>query len=98
MNSKIMKVMKAIGSRVLMILVTLLVILLVAEFITRTFSKIQSPLSIKDPKIGKKYSPNFSDKVYVEESHRFVHLSYWKNMRRIMGMLKTYQQFPTSLK
>jgi len=79
MNSKVMKIIKAIGSRILMILVTLLVILLVAEFITRTFSKIQPPLSIKDPKIGEKYSPNFSDKVYVEESHRFVHLKFNKD-------------------
>ena len=79
MNAKLMKIMKAIGSRVLTVLVTLLVMLLVAEFLTRTFSKIQPPLSIKDPKIGKKYAPNFSDKVYVEESHRYIHLKFNKD-------------------
>ncbi len=79
MKSKIIKVIKAIFSRILIVFITLIIFLILAEIATRAFSKIEPPLKIRDIEIGEKYIVNFSKKIFIGESQQYVDLRFHRD-------------------
>ena len=85
---------RAIGSRTLIVLVTMTILLLIAEAVTRVFSSIQLPLKVRDPEIGRRYIRNFSGKVFVSESNQHVHLTF--NRDGFRGSDRAYAKPPNT--
>lgn len=90
MKTELIKIIRAIVSRAMIVVVTLIIFLLIAEVVTRAFSTIQPPLTIRDLEIGKKYFPNFSGKVFISESQQDVHLKFNKDGFR--GVNREYEK------
>lgn len=90
MKSTLITIIRAIVSRAMIVVVTLIVFLLIAEVVTRAFSTIQPPLKIRDLEIGEKYIPNFSGKVFINESHQYVDLRFNKDGFR--GINREYEK------
>ena len=79
MNSKFLKSIRMIVPGMLIVLLTLTLLLIIAEIVTRAFSSIQPPLRIRDLEIGEKYIPDFSDNIFVGESNQNVYLRFHRD-------------------
>lgn len=53
-------------------LVTLVVLLILAEVLVRLFTDIHPSLTVRNPKLGNTYRPNFNGRVYGPESKEYV--------------------------
>lgn len=70
------KFVKALVFRVLMVCITLILCVVVAEIATRAFGKVAPPLKLRDFEIGQRYIPNFSGKIFVSESQQHVNVRF----------------------
>ncbi len=75
----LVKILKKIIFRVLLVFISLFIFVTLAELIVRIFSNIQPPLKIKDSEIGEKYIPNYSKKIFINESQQYVRLKFNKD-------------------
>jgi hypothetical protein len=90
MKSKPRKIGKNIFYNLLTFLVTLIIIILLAEVATRLLTDAQPQLRIGDIEIGQKYLPNFTAKAFVEESNQYVSLRFHRDGFR--GENRTYDK------
>lgn len=94
MKAGLVNIFKNILSRAMIVIVTLIVFLLIAEVATRLFSKIETPLKIRDIEIGQTYRPNFSGKRYISESEQYVKLRFTKDGFR--GENREFEKSPNT--
>jgi len=90
MQVKILQILKKIIFRVLLVFISLFIFVILAELAVRILSNIQPPLKIKDREIGEKYIPNYSKKIFINESQQYVTLKFNKDGFR--GKNRSYKK------